>query len=257
MLKEDQNSETCTLIAEAENLRRKTFLAFIENGEAHLGGSFSIIELIIAVYEKLLQGNDKFILSKAHASFPLCLYLRGKGLNPRLTTHLELDTKNGIYATTGSLGHGLPIAVGMAIARKKLSAPGKIVVLISDGECQEGTTWESLLIASAHKLDNLLLLIDSNKLQALGLVEDILPLNSLEKKIRAFNWDFHEVQDGHSFEHLNAAFKIPILKDVPRAIVVNTIKGRGIPEFENDASWHAKKIREKEELIGRKALGIL
>lgn len=257
MLIEERNHENHALIAEADSLRRETFLEFIKAGEAHLGGSFSIIELVIALYEKLLKGNDKFILSKSHASFPLCLYLRRKGLNPKLTTHLELDEKNGIYATTGSLGHGLPIAVGMAIARKKLGVSGLIVVLISDGECQEGTTWESLLIASKHKLDNLLLLIDSNKIQALGNIDDILPLHSIEEKIRAFNWDFAEVKDGHSFEELDAVLNSPMLKDLPKAIVVNTIKGKGIPQFENDPSWHAKKIRAKEELIGKKALGII
>jgi len=130
------------LINKAKELRQETFRAFVEHGEAHLGGSFSMIEMLLALYESVLQEEDKFILSKAHASFPLCLLLQEKGLQPELRTHLELDPVNGIHCTTGSLGHGLPIATGMAMARKRLGLPGRIYVLISDGECQEGTTWE-------------------------------------------------------------------------------------------------------------------
>ena len=125
----------------AIDLRIKTFKAFIEKGEAHLGGSFSMIELLITIYEIIIKKKDKFILSKAHASFPLCILLREKGLNTQIKTHLEIDEKNGINCTTGSLGHGLPIATGMAFAKKKQKKPGKIYVMISDGECQEGTTW--------------------------------------------------------------------------------------------------------------------
>ena len=120
------------------------------------------------MYEKIFKKKDKFILSKAHASFPLCILLQERGLKPKLKTHLEIDKKNGIHCTTGSLGHGLPIATGMAFARKKMKLNGKIFVMISDGECQEGTTWESILIASKHKLDNLVVIIDYNKIQALS-----------------------------------------------------------------------------------------
>ena len=122
------------LIRKARELRQQTFRAFVEHGEAHLGGSFSIIETLLALYESVLQAEDKFILSKAHASFPLCLLLRQKGFKTKITTHLELDPENGIYCTTGSLGHGLPIATGMAMARKRLAQPGRIYVMISDGE---------------------------------------------------------------------------------------------------------------------------
>ncbi len=147
------------LIKKASNLRKSTFLAFIKKGEAHLGGSFSMIETLITLFEVFIKKNDKFILSKAHSSFPLCILLREKGLKTKLTTHLEIDPKNGINCTTGSLGHGLPIATGMAFAKKQKKESGNIYVIMSDGECQEGTTWESLLIAAKHKLDNLILLL--------------------------------------------------------------------------------------------------
>ena len=245
------------LISKAQKLRQKTFDAFVEHGEAHLGGSFSIIEMLLGLYESVLQEEDKFILSKAHASFPLCLLLREKGLHPELRTHLELDPANGIHCTTGSLGHGLPIATGMAMARKRLGRPGRIFVMISDGECQEGTTWESLLISAKHKLDNLIVLVDYNKIQALTTVSEALPLESLAAKFKAFNWECEEVLDGHSFDQLLPALKKTNTLSKPRVLIVHTIKGKGIKAFENDPMWHARKIKGEDLQIGRKELGLI
>jgi len=104
----------------ALKLRQDTYDAFIETGEAHVGGSFSMIETLLALHEEVMDGNDKFILSKAHASYPYQIYLRGKGFNPKITTHLELDLENNIHCTTGSLGHGFPMAVGMAYREEKV-----------------------------------------------------------------------------------------------------------------------------------------
>ena len=243
---------------QAARLRRQTFEAFVEAGEAHLGGSFSMIEMLIALYEEVLGVDDKFILSKAHASFPLCLLLRQKGMRPKLTTHLERDPENGIHCTTGSLGHGLPMATGMAMAKKRLSDAGKIFVMISDGECQEGTTWESLLIAAKHQLENLVVLVDYNKIQALSRLDEALPLGDLAAKFRAFEWDCEEVIDGHSFEKL-----VPGLMRAahgessrPRALIVHTIKGKGIPSFEDDPAWHARKVKGEYLEVGKKELGL-
>jgi transketolase len=240
----------------AKKLRQNTFLAFIEKGEAHLGGSFSMIEILISLYEIILKKNDKFILSKSHSSFPLCLLLKERGLDPELTTHLEIDVKNGIHCTTGSLGHGLPIATGMAFARKIRNVKGKIYVMLSDGECQEGTTWESLLIASKHKLDNLIVFIDYNKIQALSTLQDALPLHDLAKKFKSFNWNCINVKNGHSFKSIISAMNKRIIKNKPTAIIFNTIKGKGVKEFENDPVWHARKLVGKEIEIGKKRLGL-
>tara|TARA_B110000438_G_C15640142_1_gene574926 strand:- start:30 stop:782 length:753 start_codon:yes stop_codon:yes gene_type:complete len=245
------------LINKAKKLRKDTFLEFIKKGEAHLGGSFSMIETLLTLYEVVMKKNDKFILSKAHASFPLCLLLKEKGFKPQLTTHLEIDVKNGINCTTGSLGHGLPIAAGMAFARKQQKIPGKIYVMISDGECQEGTTWETLLISSKHKLDNLIVLVDYNKIQALSKIDDVLPLVNLSSKFKAFNWNCVEVKDGHSFKSLISSFRKKNSKGKPLVIIINTIKGKGIKEFENDPVWHARKLQGKEIEIGKKKLGII
>ena len=244
------------LVRKSNKLRQDTFKLFIKKKEAHLGGSFSMIEILISLYEKVLGKNDKFILSKAHASFPLCILLRSKGLKPKIKTHLEIDSKNGIYCTTGSLGHGLPISIGMAFAKAKLEKPGKIFVLISDGECQEGTTWESLLIAAKHKLNNLVVIVDYNKIQALSKLDDALPLKSLSAKFKSFNCNCINIKNGHSFaEIINGFKKIKLFKDTsPTVLIVNTVKGKGIKEFENDPIWHARQVTKEDILIAKKSL---
>ncbi len=238
-------------------LRQETFNSFVKLGEAHLGGSFSLIEIIVVLFEAILKKNDKFILSKSHASIPFLLLLRSYGFKPKLTTHLEIDAKNGIFCTTGSLGHGFPIVTGMALSRKLQKINGRLFVLISDGECQEGTTWESMLIASKHKLNNLVLLIDYNKIQALSHLDDALPLKNLKKKILAFNWNCINISKGHSVRSMYNNLNRKLKNNRPTAFIVNTTKGKGIKKFENDPVWHAKKIRGNDILIGKKALKIL
>ena len=225
-------------------LRRETFLAFIKKGEAHLGGSFSMIEILVFLHEKVLKKKDKFILSKSHASFPFSILLRSKGLNTKITTHLELDPKNGIYCTTGSLGHGLPIAAGMAFAKKIKREKGDIYVMISDGECQEGTTWESLLFASHHKLDNLVAIIDRNKLQSIYSTEDTMSLEPFVSKWESFGWNVVDI-DGHDHNQLLNAFDNSI-DSKPLCIVANTIKGKGVSFMENNTLWHYRSPQGKE-----------
>jgi len=244
------------LVDKALKLRQDTFNAFIEHGEAHLGGSFSMIEMLLALHEEVLTTEDKFILSKAHSSFPYCIYLRDNGLNPKLSTHLEIDPENNIHCTTGSLGHGLPISLGMALARKIQKKKGNIYVMISDGECQEGTTWESLLIAAKHKLDNLIIVVDYNKLQALSTIEEALPLESLSKKFKAFNCNCIEIKNGHSFKSLINGFNKIKKLGRPNVIITHTIKGKGIKEFENDPVWHARQLKGVEIEVGKKRLNL-
>ena len=252
----DNKLEFNILDKKALKLRQDTFNAFIEHGEAHLGGSFSMIEMLIALHEEILTIDDKFILSKAHSSFPYCIYLRQNGFTPSLSTHLEIDTENNIHCTTGSLGHGLPIALGMALARKIKKIKGNIYVMISDGECQEGTTWESLLIAAKHQLDNLIVMIDYNKIQALSSLEDGLPLENLAEKFKAFNWNTIEIKDGHSFSEIIPLLRQENLSLKPCVFIFNTIKGKGIKQFESDPAWHARKIKGEEMEIGKKELGL-
>ncbi len=221
----------------ALELRKKVLDLSLETGDAHLGGSFSEIEILISIYE-ILKEDDKFILSKGHACFPHFILLREKGYSPKIMGHPEIDIKNKIYCTTGSLGHGLPIGVGMALARKLKNKKGRIYILMSDGECQEGTTWESSLIASHHKLDNLIVILDYNKIQALDKIENILSLNNLRKKFESFGWYVTEV-DGHNFSDLVSALQLKINK--PHMIVAHTTKGKGVSFIENNPEWHSKR----------------
>ena len=228
----------------AKKLRKNVLDLGMKTGEAHLGGSFSEIELLISLYDVILKKEDKFILSKSHASHPLQILLKEKGYNPKITTHLDLNIDQGIYCTTGSLGHGLPIGVGMALARKRLKKKGKIYVLMGDGECQEGTTWESTLIASHHKLDNLVAIIDYNKFQALDKIENVCSLGNLKKKFEAFDWYTQEI-NGHDFREIIQALKKEITSK-PKMIIANTIKGKGVSYLENNPLWHVGIPNENE-----------
>lgn len=232
------------LIEKSKKLRRDVLDLSLETGEAHLGGSFSEIEILVALFEKVLKPEDKFILSKGHSCFPLYALLRERGLNPKIQTHPDLDEKNGIYATTGSLGHGFPIGVGRAMTRKRMQKSGRVYVVMGDGECGEGTTWESALISSHYQLDNLHVIVDRNGLQALDSTERILALGNLEEKFRAFGLDALTI-DGHSFEQL-----IPALSRVscslPLITVANTIKGKGVSYMENDPKWHTRLPNPQE-----------
>lgn len=224
----------------AKKLRRDVLDLALETGEGHLGGSFSEIEILISLYSKILKDDDKFILSKGHACYPLYILLREKGYNPKISGHPDIDEENGLYCTTGSLGHGLPIGVGMALARKILGKKGRIYVLIGDGEIQEGTTWESSLIAVHYKLDNLTVIIDHNKLQALGLIDNIVALGNLKNKFKEFGYNVLEI-NGHSFPEIIKALKEkPYGK--PQMIIAHTIKGKGVSYMENDPKWHARKV---------------
>lgn len=236
----------------AKNLRKAALDLCLEHKEAHLGGSLSMIEILLTLYEIILQKEDKFVLSKGHSSFPYYLVLREKGYNPYIGTHPEIDPKNGIHCTTGSLGHGLPISTGMALARKIKKTPGKIYVLMSDGECQEGTTWESMLIAAHHKLSNLVVIVDYNKIQALSRIDEALSLHDLAEKWRAFHWEVQEV-NGHSFSELVNALK-NTSTEKPTVLLAHTIKGKGASCFENDPKWHSRLPKAEEMEIAYQEL---
>ena len=236
----------------SKQIRRDTYHLSKANGGYHYGGAFSCIEILIALYDFVIKPEDKFILSKGHACWPLYVLLREKGYRPDLGGHPTLDEENGISFTTGSEGHGLPGGIGMALARKIQNKPGRIFVLMGDGECQEGTTWEGLLMASHHRLDNLVVIVDYNKFQGAGAVADILPIGNIIEIARTLKWDGIYV-DGHNIELLKIALSAHI-KEKPIFIVANTIKGKGISFMEGKAEWHAKFPNKDEEDIILKEL---
>jgi len=233
-----------SLEKKAKRLRKELIDLSLKIGETHLGGCFSEIEIMITLYDLILKEEDKFILSKGHCCHTMYLLLKEQGYNPKFSVHPDIDVKNKIFCTTGSLGHGLPIAVGMALARKKMNTKGKIFVLMGDGECQEGTTWESAMIANYRKLNNLIVIVDRNKLQALDTIDDALSVGDLRKKFEVFGWSAIEV-NGHSFEELTEGFK-RLEKDKPKVIIAHTIKGKGVSFMENDTKWHARVPNEEE-----------
>lgn len=235
----------------SKQVRRDTIKLSKINGGYHYGGSFSTVEILICLYDSILTDKDKFILSKGHACWPYYVLLREKGYNPKLEGHPTLDERNGVHFTTGSEGHGFPAGIGMAMARKIQNKDGKIYVLMGDGECQEGTTWESLLIAAHHQLDNLTVIVDWNGIQGSGFVKDILPINGLGKIAKTIGWDVSEI-DGHSHDEIHCA----IIKksNKSRLIIAHTIKGKGVGFMENSPEWHAKWLDEKQEKQAYKEL---
>lgn len=225
----------------------------------HLGSSLSCVDMLVAAYWGALRvdpanpldpNRDRFILSKGHAATALYAALAERGFfDPKLLDtynedgaalpeHPGLQCVPGVEAATGSLGHGLPIALGMALAARIQGRPTRCLVLMSDGECEEGSVWEAAMFAPAQKLDTVTVMIDYNKWQATGRSDEIMALAPLAEKWRAFGWDACEV-DGHDLDALLAALRRePDGTGRPRAIVCHTVKGKGVSFMEDDNNWH-------------------
>jgi len=220
---------------------RKTILEMaINHNDGHIAPAYSAVEILTCLYENILGKEDKFILSKGHGCLVLYAILEHKGFYPKYSGHPDIDEKNGIFCTTGSLGHGLPIAAGMALAKKYLKKNGHIFVMLGDGECQEGTTWESLNLAKHFKLDNLTIIIDNNKLQALDSIKKIISENNLYEKFKVFGCNAYEI-DGHDFNDiLKFLSSLAIIKDMPRVVIANTVKGKGLSFMEGKPEWHSR-----------------
>jgi transketolase len=225
----------------SKQLRIATFDLAREYGGYHFGGALSSADILVTLYNKIIQKNDVFILSKGHACFSWYPLLREFGYNPTISGHPDIDIKNGIWCTTGSLGMGLPTSVGLALSKKIKKESGNVYVLLGEAEFQEGTGWESLLIASHHKLNNLICIIDVNKHQGSGPVKDILSLGNLSKKLTAFGTHVYKV-NGHN--HENLIYTISRAKRnslCPSVVLARTIKGKGVSFMEEEQEkWHAK-----------------
>ena len=242
----------------AKRVRNLVLDIIFEAKSSHIGSALSAVEILTALYFGNIlrvdpqnpdwEDRDRFILSKGHACVALYIALALKGYFPlerlkeyggngtKIGDHNTLGALPGIETTNGSLGHGLSLGIGMALAAKKTSRPSRIFVLVGDGELQEGSNWEALMFAGFHKLDNLYLIVDNNNLETMGHTDNILSLSPLNKKIEDFGWEVTSI-DGHSFTQLLGAFG-PVQK--PLAIIANTIKGKGVPFMENDCIWHSK-----------------
>lgn len=222
----------------SKQVRRDTITLSKQFGGYHFGGSFSAVEILTTLYDHILTDDDKFILSKGHSCWPLYVILREKGYDPVIEGHPKRDPHNGIHSTTGSLGHGLPTAIGIAMAKKIAKKPGNVYVLMGDGECQEGTTWESMLIAVRHQLDNLIAIVDWNRLQGSGFLSNILPIGSLGEIATRLGWDTSSI-DGHSCSDIIDSVHC-VVEKMPSLIIAHTVKGKGISFMESAPEWHAK-----------------
>ena len=244
----------------------------------HLGSSLSCIDLLVALYWDFLRidpksaqapGRDRLILSKGHAAPALYTTLCRKGFFPpqliadyakdgaALAEQPAPNCAPGVEWATGSLGHGLSVGVGMALAARIQNRNYRTVVLLSDGECNEGSVWEAAMFAAAQKLGSLTVLVDYNKWQATGRSEEVMALAPLRDKWEAFGWESYEV-DGHDFAEINTALTCAELPDrsKPLAIVAHTIKGRGVSFMEDDNNWHYRIPNAEELAAAREELGL-
>ena len=261
----------------AHETRRQVLSMIVAAHASHIASSYSIVEILVYLYEKILKINpkdpndpnrDRFLLSKGWGISTLYTILSRKGFFPK--KYLEKYCKDGskligiathngipgIEATTGSMGHGLPIGVGIAKALKLQKRKSRVFVMISDGECDEGSTWEGILIAGHHKLDNLTVIIDYNKWQSFGRTNEVLNLEPLKRKWESFNWKAFEIK-GHDFSQIENAFKNCLsVKNKPSVIIAHTVKGKGLSSIEDRNEWHYKTPR-KEELEVAKKEGLL
>jgi transketolase len=245
----------------SKHLRRLVVRALQGGERGHVGSSMSLIEIMRVLYDDILRyrpeeprwrDRDRMILSKGHGCIALYVMLAEKGFIPLealdtfcrrdsiLGGHPESGKVPGVEASTGALGHGLSVGVGMALAARMQKRDSRVIVVMGDGEINEGSVWEAALCAGKHRLANLTAVIDYNKIQSAGPTREIQDLEPLLDKWRAFNFAVVDV-DGHDVAALRKVFRqLPLAQDRPSAIVCHTVKGKGIAFAENDANWHHK-----------------
>lgn len=263
--------------AELKELRKLIFITGYKGGMAHLASCYSSLEMIYTLYLKDVMkidynnskwaDRDRFILSKGHAGLALYGVMMKAGLisAEEYKSYLQEDACIGgepcmrdcpwVEATTGSLGHGLSMAVGIAMALKMNNSPAKVYVMLGDGECEEGTVWEAAMSASAFKLDNLVAILDCNEIQKMDFVEKTIGCTLWKEKWASFGWNVEEV-NGHDINAFkNIMIKEPV-EGKPRIIIAHTIKGKGVSIMENNPNWHFKLPGRKELKIFKEELDI-
>jgi transketolase len=246
-----------------KKIRRKILQLVYSSKASHLGSSFSCVDIIFVLYKFFIKKKNIFILSKGHAC--LAYYCILKEFNFISSKTLNSYGKNnsilmghashkvpGIIFSTGSLGHGLPYGTGRALAEKINKTNNTVFVLISDGELNEGTTWESLLFASFHKLNNLIIIVDYNKIQSIDLTENILKLEPLNSKFKSFGC-ITKIINGHNINQIHKSLQKKH-KNKPTVIIANTVKGKGVSFIENKVLWHYRSPNKTEFKLATKEL---
>ena len=253
--------------ATCAQVRRDIINMTAKAGSGHPGGSLSIVETMVALYFQVmnidpknpqLEGRDRFVLSKGHAAPVLYAVLGERGYfdtseferfrqyGSILQGHPDSKRCPGVDASTGSLGQGISIAVGMALGAKTAGKALHVYTVIGDGECQEGQVWESCMAAAHYKLDNLTVILDHNGLQIDGSNDEVMSLGDVSAKFAAFGLDIVDVAVGNDYDQVLSALQKPNVKDKPRLIHLHTVKGKGVSFMENDAGWHGKAPNEEQ-----------
>ena len=263
------------LKAQCTVIRRDIITMLEKSGSGHPGGSLSAVEIMAALYGYKMKHDparpqmperDRFVLSKGHAApclyatlanfgyFPKSEYDHLRQLGGMLQGHPDRKKCPGVEASTGSLGQGVSVAVGMALGLKHQGGSQQVYTLLGDGECQEGMVWEAFMAAAQYKLDNLTIFIDWNGLQIDGRNDDVMSLGDFPGKLRAFGLDVIEVADGNDLEQVIAALDVPHLPGKPRCILCHTVKGKGVSFMENEAGWHGKAPNHEQAAQALKEL---
>lgn len=253
---------------------RKSILHMVHYSKSsHVGTCLSTVEILYTLYTKIMNvdprnpnqpDRDRFILSKGHGGAALYATLAECGFFPKsdlnryyidgglLPGHLDRTAAPGVEVSAGSLGHGLSLGLGMAAANKMDHRPGHIYVLLGDGECNEGSVWEAVMLASTLGLDNLTAIIDYNKWQSFGRTNAVINQANMAERWKAFGWEVHET-DGHNTDELERVFRLP--QRGPKAVIAHTIKGKGISFMEDRLEWHYKSPNDQEYEAALRELG--
>ncbi|MBN1293317.1 MAG: transketolase [Candidatus Latescibacteria bacterium] len=265
----------------AKEARKWLVETLVKCGAGHPGGALSSIDIMIALYFEVMNidpnrpewdERDRFILSKGHSSIGLytTLYLKGMIEKDTLLTfrqngsmlsgHPDMRKVRGVEMSTGSLGHGLSVGAGMALAGKMDKKKYRVFVIVGDGESQEGSIWEAIMFAAHYKLDNLTVILDRNGIQIDGITENIMSLEPYADKWKAFGWEVREI-NGHAMAEIVPALKsVPFTEGKPSVVIAHTIKGKGVSFMENTNAWHggapkgdlaAQALREVEEALAK------
>lgn len=256
------------LKVKAYDLRKDVVDMILAGKGGHIGGDMSVMEILVTLYFKQMNvspenpqdgDRDRFVLSKGHSVEAYYAVLAARGfldIQDVIANFSKFGSKYighpnnklpGIEMNSGSLGHGLPVCVGMALAGKKDKKNYRVYTVMGDGELAEGSVWEGFMAAHQYKLDNLCAVVDRNCLQISGNTEDVMGHDDLVQRIASFGWHVIDVQDGNDIDELNAAFEeVKTVKGQPTAIIANTVKGCGSSVMENKANWHHKVPTQEE-----------
>jgi transketolase len=260
----------------ARRIRRHAVRMVNRGGSSHIGSILSMADIIAVLYGRILRvdpsdprwpARDRFVLSKGHAGAGVYAALAERGFFPvalldthyqdgsDLSGHVSHKGIPGVELSTGSLGHGLSIAAGMALAGRLAGAGHRVFAVLSDGECDEGSTWEAVLFAAHHGLDNLVAIVDYNKIQSLAPVAEVLALEPFTDKWTSFGWAVREV-DGHDhIALLEGLSRVPIRPGRPSVVIAHTVKGKGVSFMEHQVLWHYRTPRGEEYEAAMRELG--